>query len=248
MEPSIKLYARPYEIDTNKVVVALLEKQVAFEFVGIRISSLPEVVSAGALPGAYAGPALVAGDCRLLGSMAICAFLEDRYPLQRLVPLALQDRALVWHVEEYFYEQLKDILFRLVTLDEGAPGVRPDASGVDGLIVNRLQPLLQFLENLKPDHRYLVSDDPSLADISLGVALMHISPHATIGDKTQDRSLFGRLSPRFPRVAAYCDDLWNRVSFRVARDLGRMAEPVFVGSDRTITNKPPWPSHTAAQR
>jgi glutathione S-transferase len=234
---SLKLYAEPYKLTTQKILVSMLEKSAGFDFFGVSYP-VPDVCTINAFPGRVHEPTLLDGDCRVMGSRAICVHLEARFPTPPLLPQSPQSRALVEYIEECFYD-FQDVVFRLnMYEDGGAPGgVKIDGPAI---VNNRFRPVMKYFDSIGGTSRYLTSDRVSLADVSVGVTMQHFSKHNQISSVPGDTSIFGKLSPEFPRLKSYCEDLWARASFKGARNIASLssnfhAHSVVVGSDGSAT-------------
>jgi glutathione S-transferase len=150
-------------------------------------------------------PGFQDGDFLISDSTAIVTYLEARYPDPELIPAEPRARArTIW-----FDEFADTLMMAAGSAIFGNRFVRPrvlkqdcDHAAADTAERDLLPPLLDYLEGVVPDSRFLVEDRVTLADIAVA------SPFATlrcIGVRTD--------ASRHPRVAAYVEAMLARPSF-----------------------------------
>lgn len=239
----MKLHGEKHRLRTRKALVCLIEKHLAFELIEPdRSSRVSDIVNKkgicieDAFPCRVMEPVLIDDGVKSVGAMAICSYLEAKYPQPSLMPQDPASRSAALYIEEYFYAILDEMVSTISMHEAGEMGSRPEIAA--GLVRNRLRPVMKFLENRKERSRYLVSDEICIADISIGLALMQLSKHAWIHTSGPyvDRSTFTQISPDFPLMADYCNELWERVSFQRAKEIGLiMADSIEVRADGTLS-------------
>lgn len=211
----MKLYGRADSRDREKASVFLAEKNVACErLVGGAMSPLPALCAENAFPERVYETALVDGDRVVLGSMAICAYLEERFPEPAMFPRESIALAKVRYVEESFYASLNDVASRIARHLGCEPGSKPELGNT--LVSNRLRPIMAYFDAMLSANRYLTGDQVTIADLSVGVAFRPLGRFGWIPLRSMldDKSVFGQHASMFPRLAAYCEDLWGRPSFK----------------------------------
>jgi glutathione S-transferase len=196
------------------------------------------ICTADAFPCRVLEPVLIDDGGKSVGAMAICSYLEGKYPQPPLMPQDPASRSAALYIEEYFYAILAELVSTISRHEAGEMGSQPEIAA--NLVRNRLRPVMKFLESRKAKSRYLVSDEICIADISIGIALMRLSKHAWIHTSGPyvDRSIFTQMAPDFPLMAEYCNELWERISFKSAREIERiMADSVEVRADGTLSKQ-----------
>jgi glutathione S-transferase len=160
----LTLYHVPISFNSRRVWIALLEKQLQFELVELKLDGdqfQPEFV---ALNPFHHIPVLVDDGFRVIESLAILDYLEAKYPTPSMLPTEAQKLAIARMVE-------------MVTINELTPatnpllmqmlGVESDESQLEEAR-KRLETGLSFLENLLGDNSYYGGEQLSLADIVAG--------------------------------------------------------------------------------
>jgi glutathione S-transferase len=203
---SMKLYGDPSILRTRKAFVFLQEKTLAFEFVPAKLLDLSSICSIGVFPGRVE-PVLVDGETSVTGAMAICSYVDLKHASSPLIPRDPTTLMLAQYIEENFYAQLDDLILEISRHEAGEWYSRPEVA--EGLVKGRLRSIMAFFEHMKAKARYLISDAICIADISVGLALMQMSKHAWIHTSGPyvDHSTFTKMSPDFPLMAQYCNEL-----------------------------------------
>jgi glutathione S-transferase len=116
----MKLYSGPLSLYSRKIEIALAEKGLAFDRVMVPFDQSggyspkhPDVLAAN--PKGQV-PVLVDGDLALYDSTVILEYLEDAYPVPRLMPRSAKDRALCrqleLHADEVMLVPLRALMHR----------------------------------------------------------------------------------------------------------------------------------------
>ncbi|MDZ7827801.1 MAG: glutathione S-transferase family protein [Gammaproteobacteria bacterium] len=98
---TVTVYDHPLSPYSQKVKIALLEKDIPFE------APLPEAIGSGSTSGSFVAanprgevPALIDGDTAVFDSTVILEYIEDRWPQPALLPASAADRARVRMIED----------------------------------------------------------------------------------------------------------------------------------------------------
>jgi glutathione S-transferase len=116
-------------------------------------------------------PVLVDDDLSLCDSSVICAYLDEAYPGQPLLPADVRDRARARWFEEYADTRLGDLFIwglfypKIVNpIIWGRPG---DAARIDETLNEGLPRELDYLERELPAQNFLFGAEIGLADIAI---------------------------------------------------------------------------------
>ncbi|MBD2438665.1 glutathione S-transferase family protein [Nostoc sp. FACHB-110] len=165
----LKLYHNHLSMNSRRVWIALLEKELEFDLVDIKLDGdqlKPEFLAMNPF---HHIPVFVDDGFNVVESLAILDYLEAKYPSPNLLPSNAQDLAVVRMVE-------------MATVNEVIPAMNPFIYKMMGFPGNEdLQKLekakqqiatgLEFLEKLLGNRPYFGSDQLTLADIVAGCAV-----------------------------------------------------------------------------
>jgi len=123
----LKLFEHPLSPYVQKVKLALMEKNIAFE------TTIPDILAGGGEEFAAANPrleipALVDGDVKIFDSTIILEYLEEKWPQPPMLPAAPAERARVRMLEEIcdtYYEAINWALYE-IRVFKRATGVLAD--------------------------------------------------------------------------------------------------------------------------
>jgi glutathione S-transferase len=132
----MKLYSGPLSLFTAKVRVALAEKGVDYELVGVPFSRArgyePKHPDVLALNPKAQVPVLVDGDLRLYDSTIILEYIEDRYPDPPLYPREITNRARCRQAEaaadEVFFPHVYSLIQEVFYKPDGGDTERVQAA------------------------------------------------------------------------------------------------------------------------
>jgi glutathione S-transferase len=164
----LKIYGVPISVHTRKVIVAAIEKKLAFENDPV----IPFHPPAGwdRLSPTGKIPVVSDGDFELADSSVICAYLEQTHPEPALFPREAKERARALWLEEYcdgtvFREVVQGLFIQHV--------VRPkilkqetDQAAIDTILAQALPKVFGYLESVAGEG-YLVGGRFGIADIAL---------------------------------------------------------------------------------
>lgn len=189
----LKLYSHPLSFNSRRVWIALLEKNLQFELVELKLDGdqfLPEFL---ALNPFHHIPVLVDDGFRIIESLAILDYLEAKYPTPTMLPTEAQKLAIARMVE-------------MVTINELAPATNPLLMQMFGVESDeskleesrkKLTTSLNFLENLLSDKSYYGGEQISLADIVAGSVITSLT-------------YFNVSLDNYPLLNAWCERLEQR--------------------------------------
>lgn len=163
----LKIYGVPISVHTRKVLIAAIEKKLAFENEPVIPFTPPpgwaELSPTGKIPVARDG------DLTLCDSSVICAYLERVHPAPTLYPRDTREYAKALWFEELadgtiFREVVHGLFFNKV--------IRPnilkqptDHAAIDGILNDTMPRMFAYLER-SIGGRYLAGDQFSIADIA----------------------------------------------------------------------------------
>jgi len=143
-------------------------------------------------------PVLIDGDLTLCDSTVICAWLDEAYPEQSLLPAGAKDRARARWLEEYADTRLGDTLIWGLFYPKyvhpivwGEPG---DAARIEKTLAEDLPREMDYLEGQLPAGGFLFGAEIGLADIAIATFFRN---GAYVG--------FAPAASRWPRTAAFVE-------------------------------------------
>lgn len=206
------IYGHPFSSYCQKVLIALYENAIAFEF---RILAGDERTAAehASLWPLRRMPVLVDGARTVVEASIIVEYLDTRYPgATRLIP-AGADEALEARMMDRFFDNYVMTPMQKIVLDCIRPAAERDARGVaeaHGL----LDTAYSWLEHALPGRSWAAGAGFTLADCAAAPALFYTDWVHPIGEA-------------HPHVLAYRRRLLSRPSFARAVDEARPYRPLF---------------------
>jgi glutathione S-transferase len=204
----LKLYHHPISPNSRRVWIALIEKQLPFELIPLKLNGdqfAPEFLEISPF---HHIPALVDEDLSLIESQAILDYLEAKYPTPSLCP---SDPKTVGIVQ----------MVRMATMNELAPAMSPMVGQMMGLGTpeaekleqskQKLAVIFQFFERLLNGQPYFGGETLSLADITAGVSVPWLPK---LGVPIAD----------YPQITAWCDRLQGRPSWQETQPTPELLE------------------------
>ncbi|MEM9766836.1 MAG: glutathione S-transferase family protein [Cyanobacteria bacterium P01_D01_bin.71] len=163
----LQFYYNPVSVNSRRVWVALLEKQISFEPVVINLDGDQFADEFATVNPLQRVPVIIDNGLTVVESLAILDYLESRYPSPALMPSEPAAIAQVRMVET-------------ITVVELQPETFPLTRSLVGLTVNpdkleaaqqRINQILQFFEALLGTTTYFVGETLTLADIVAGTLI-----------------------------------------------------------------------------
>jgi glutathione S-transferase len=171
----IKLYGTQYSPFVRKVRITLELKGLKYQLIEV-MPGFGEKAPQGA-PDNWGEispigkvPAIVDTDTVLSDSSVICEYLEERYPDKPILPKDPAQRARCLWYDEYADTALSATImhvFRQRIVYPVVLGKPGDETEVARVIKEEEPPIFDYLQSQLKDHRYLVGDGLSLADIAV---------------------------------------------------------------------------------
>lgn len=167
--PMLKLYYNPISLNSRRVWVALLEKQVAFEPIALNLDGDQFAPDFLAINPFHRIPALVDGDLTLVESLAILDYIDAKYPTPPLLPTEAKALGIVRMVSMLTLNELLPAMFPLTRQMLGVPG---DSEEKLAQSKQQILTLLRFFEGLLDDRRtFFAGEQFSLAEVVAGTAV-----------------------------------------------------------------------------
>ena len=188
----LKFYYNPVSVNARRVWITLLEKQIPFEPILLRLDGDQFSDEYAAINPLQRVPAIADGALQVVESLAILAYLEAQYPTPSLIP---SEPAMVARVR----------MVETITVVELQPETLPLTRPLVGLEVEpqklaaaeaRVTVILQFLEQLLAPGPYFAGTDLTLADIVAGTLVPSLPLE------------------NYPRLSAWADRLAQRESWQ----------------------------------
>ncbi|MGD2180876.1 glutathione S-transferase family protein [Lusitaniella coriacea] len=202
----LTFYHYPMSPNSRRVWIALLEKELPFEEVVLKLNGdqlQPEFLEISPF---HHIPALVDDGFSLVESQAILDYLEAKYPTPSLRPTEPKALGIVQMV-------------RMATINELAPAMSPMVSQMMGMRTpepekleeskQKLAVVLKFFEGLLEGKSYFGGDSLSLADITAGVSIPWLPQ---LGMPLDD----------YPQVIAWRDRVQSRPSWETTKPTPEM--------------------------
>lgn len=193
----LKFYFNPISTNARRVWVALLEKQIAFEPVQMKLDGDHFDAEFTAINPLQRIPVIIDDGFTVVESLAILDYLEAKYPTPSLMPKEPQAIAKVRMVE-------------MVAINEFQPATLPLSKQMVGLEVEsakleaakeRINTVLQLYENLLGDSTYFAGEMFTLAEVVAGTLL-------------QSLPMFGIAIDIYPQLNSWLERLRSRESFQ----------------------------------
>ena len=194
----MKLYHTPISLNSRRVWVALIEKNLDFELVEIHLDGdhlEPEFVAMNPF---HRVPVLVDDGFTVFESLAILDYLEAKYPEPAMLPKDPKDLAVVKMVELVTVNELGPTLYPLASERMGW-GI-PEAQVIEKA-KEKVDSVLVFFEGLLDDRPFFGSNTLTYAECVAGTVVPLLS--------WVDISIEG-----YPKIQAWCDRLMSRPSFQ----------------------------------
>lgn len=166
----LKLHHLPISFNSRRIWIALLEKNLPFELVDMRLDGDQFQPDFLALNPFHQIPLLVDGEVRVLESLAILDYLEAKYPSPALMPIEPVTLATVRMVEMVTVNELVPPFGLLIRRSMGAAVEAEEAEKAK----KRMTTVLGFFEQLLGDGPYFAGESFSLAEVVAGTVVPHL--------------------------------------------------------------------------
>ncbi|MCC3404420.1 MAG: glutathione S-transferase family protein [Microcoleus sp. PH2017_10_PVI_O_A] len=193
----LKLYYNPISLNSRRVWVALLEKQVAFEAIELNLDGDQFAPDFLAINPFHRIPVLVDGDLTLVESLAILDYIDAKYPTPPLLPTEPKALGIVRMVSVVTLNELLPAMFPLTRQMLGVPG---DTEEKVAQSEQQILTVLRFFEGLLDDRTFFAGEQFSLAEVVAGTAVPSVG-------------MFGISLDEYPKLQEWVDRLAGRESW-----------------------------------
>lgn len=150
---ALKLYYNPLSTNARRVWIALLEKQLDFELIPLKLNGDQFQPDFLAISPFHHVPVLADGDFHIIETLAILDYLEAKYPAIALLPEDAKERAIVRMVEMVTVNELVPVMSPLVRQTFGGEA---DSKDLEKSHQN-VAVVLRFFEGLLVDRSFLAA-------------------------------------------------------------------------------------------
>ncbi|OUL37742.1 glutathione S-transferase [Nostoc sp. T09] len=213
----LKLYHSPMSPNSRRVWITLLEKELEFELVEVKLDGeqfKPDFLTISPF---HHVPVLEDEGFHIVESLAILDYLEAKYSTPTMLPKDAQDLAIARMVQMVTVNELLSAIMPLTPQMLGLPGGDPEKIEQ---AKQKASTVLKFFENLLDDRPYFGSEHITLAEPVAGTLVPWL-PRG--GVSLND----------YPKLSAWCDRLLARPTWQAtevpleimkARMAARMAQ------------------------
>jgi glutathione S-transferase len=185
----LQLYYNPLSPNARRVWLTLLEKDIPFEETILKLDGDQLTAEFSQINPFHHIPVLVDGDLKIIESLAIMDYLEQKYPTPALLPQKAEDLAIVRMTQLVVANELMPPTAMWICEEENSP----DRKKYSEKITN----VLHFVTELIADRVYFGGDNLTLGDIVAG-NVISLLPR------------FGFSLAPFPQLEAWEKRLWER--------------------------------------
>ncbi|WP_293122456.1 glutathione S-transferase family protein [Microcoleus sp. bin38.metabat.b11b12b14.051] len=194
----LKFYSNPLSTNARRVWIALLEKEIEFELVSLKLNGDQFQPDFWAISPFHHVPVLADGDFNIIETLAILDYLEAKYPAIPLLPQNARDLAIVRMVQMVTVNELTPALSPFVRQSFGGAG-EPEKLEKAG---QQVATVLSFFEELLGDRPFFGSSSAiTLADVVAGVSVIWLPE-------------LGLSLDNYPKLQAWGDRLNSRPSWQ----------------------------------
>ncbi|MGB3192526.1 MAG: glutathione S-transferase family protein [Limnoraphis sp.] len=194
----LKFYHTPLSVNSRRVWVMLLEKQVEFEEIVLSLQGDqfdPEYLTLNPF---HHIPTLVDDDFTVIESLAILDYLEAKYPTPSFTPKNAKQIGTMRMVE---FVTVNELLPTSLPLLKQVVGLPEDPNQPLEKIHQKITTIFDFYQKYLGENPYLVSEEMTLADIVVGTVIPTL--------KYMNVSL-----ENHPQLQAWCERLMLRESWQ----------------------------------
>ncbi len=188
----LKFYYNPISVNARRVWVALVEKQIPFEFILVNLDGDQFHDDFTAINPLQRIPAIVDNGFRVVESLAILDYLEAKYPTPSLMPGDPEAIAFVRMIETVTVVELQPMM---IPLTRFLVGLEVEPWKLEKA-QQRVKIILQFFEELLHEQTYFVKEEFTLAEVVAGTLV----PSLPLED--------------YPRLKAWSERLAQRESWQ----------------------------------
>ena len=190
----LKLYHNPLSTNSRRVWIALLEKDIPFELVPLKLNGDQFQPDFLAISPFHQVPVLADGDFHVIETLAILDYLEAKYPAPALLPEDAKERAIIRMVEMVTVNELIPAMSPFVRQTFGGEGDPQQLEKAQQQVAT----VLRFFEGLLGENTFFGKGDRiTLADVVAGVSVPWLPS-------------LGVALDNYPKLRAWCDRLNSR--------------------------------------
>ncbi|MFB2893418.1 glutathione S-transferase family protein [Aerosakkonemataceae cyanobacterium BLCC-F50] len=193
----LQFYFGEISINARRVWVALLEKEIAFEPVEMKLDGDQFQAEFTAINPLQRVPVIIDDGFTVVESLAILDYLEANYPTPSLMPQEAQALAKVRMVEMITVNEIQPAT---VLITKQMVGLEVESAKLEAA-KERINTVLQFYENLLGDNTYFAGEMFSLAEVVAGTLL-------------QSLPMIGFAIDIYPKLNNWLERLQQRESFQ----------------------------------
>lgn len=197
----LTLYHNPISVNSRRVWIMLLEKQLLFDLVEVKLDGDQLQPGFLAISPFHHIPVLVDDAFKVVESLAILDYLEAKYPQPEMLPQAAEDLAIVRMVNLITVNELLPATMPLTQQMMGFAGVQPQQIEQ---AKQKVTVALNFLEHHLDDRPYFGSESLTQADIVAGTAVPWLPE---MGVSLAD----------YPKLNLWCQRLSNRPAWQATQ-------------------------------
>jgi glutathione S-transferase len=160
----LKLYHEPISPNSRRVWITLLEKELEFELVEVKLDGAQFQPEFLALNPFHHIPILVDDGFNIVESLAILDYLEKKYPKPAMLPTDAKDLAIARMVQLVSVNELLPATVPLFPVMLGLPVANPEKIEQ---AKQKASTVLKFFENLLDERPYFGSQSLTLARLWL---------------------------------------------------------------------------------
>ncbi len=194
----LKLYHNPLSTNSRRVWIALLEKEIEFELVALKLNGDQFQPNFLAISPFHHVPVLADGDFHVIETLAILDYLEAKYPAIALMPENAQERTIARMIQMVTVNELTPAMSPLVRQTFGGEADPEKLEKAQQQVAT----VLRFFEGLLGDNSFFGKGDRiTLADVVAGVSVPWLPE-------------LGVSLDEYPKLQAWCDRLNARDSWQ----------------------------------
>ena len=193
----LEFYYNPISVNARRVWIALLEKQISFEPILVKLDGDQFDPDFTAINPLQRVPVVVDNGLRVIESLAILDYLEAKYPTPALLPSGPADIAIVRMVEMLAVNELQPATLLLM---RPLVGLEVTDRQLD-LAKQRITLVMQFYENQLGNQTYFAGAKLTLADVVAGTLVPSLP-------------MLGFSLASYPRLQAWLERLTLRTSWQ----------------------------------
>ncbi len=164
----LQFYYHPLSPLSRRVWIALLEKEIPFESIIINLKEREQFKPDFLVISPFHHvPVIIDDGLRVLESLAILDYLENKYPDNPLLPQDAAQLARVRMVQMVANNELSSVIISLISEREDSPKL--------GQTKRKIQRILKFFAELLGNDDYFGGDNISLGDIVAGNAVILVN-------------------------------------------------------------------------